>query len=107
MSANRGVTASFRLLPPGTTITKVKISSKQHQAKVSFKAIGTATGFQCALVTQPNKHGHKKEPQPHFTRCKSPKTYEHLKPGKYIFEVGAYNAGGATPTPAKRNFAIL
>ena len=71
MSANRGVTASFRLLPPGTTITKVKISSKQHQAKVSFKAIGTATGFQCALVTQPNKHGHKKEPQPHFTRCKS------------------------------------
>ena len=26
---------------------------------------------------------------------------------KYIFEVGAYNAGGATPTPAKRNFAIL
>ena len=22
-----------------------------------------------------------------FSRCKSPKTYKHLKPGRYIFEV--------------------
>ena len=104
MSADRGVAASFRLLPPGTKITKAKISSKHHQAKFSFKAIGTATGFQCALVKTPKKH-HKK-PKPTFKACRSPKTYKHLKPGKYTFEVRAFNAGGADSTSAKKSFTI-
>ena len=80
--------------PPGTKITKAKISSKHHTAKFSFKAIGTATGFQCALV------------KPSFSACRSPKTYKHLKPGKYTFEVRAFNAAGAEPTPAKKSFRI-
>jgi hypothetical protein len=104
MSADRSVAASFRLLPPGTKITKSKISSKHHMAKFSFKAIGTATGFQCALVKTP-KARHKK-PKPSFSSCRSPKTYKHLKPGKYTFEVRALNAGGRDPTPAKKSFTI-
>jgi hypothetical protein len=32
-------------------------------------------GFQCPLV------------KPSFSACRSPKTYKHLKPGKYTFEV--------------------
>ncbi len=91
-------------LPPGTKITKAKISSKHHQATFSFKAIGTATGFQCALVRTPKAH-HKK-PKPSFSACRSPKTYKHLKPGKYTFEVRALNAAGADPTPAKKSFTI-
>ena len=50
---NGGVGAAWVFvtqLPPGTKITKAKISSKHHQATFSFKAIDAATGFQCALV---------------------------------------------------------
>ena len=104
MSANRGVTASFRLVPPGTKITKVKISSKHHQAKFSFEAIGRSSGFQCALVKEPRKH-HKK-PKPLFSGCTSPKTYKQLKPGEYTFEVRAFKSAGADPTPAKKSFTI-
>ena len=91
-------------LPPGTKITKANISSKHHQATFSFKAIGTATGFQCALVKKPKAH-HKK-PKPTFKACKSPKTYKHLKPGKYTFEVRALKAAAADSTPATKSFTI-
>ena len=84
-------------VPPGTKVTKAKISSKHQQATFSFKAIGTATGFQCALV---------KKLKPTFKACKSPKTYEHLKPAKYTFEVRAFNAFGTDLTPAKKSFTI-
>jgi hypothetical protein len=84
-------------LSPGTKVTKAKISSKHQQATFSFKAIGTATGFQCALV---------KQPKATFKPCESPKTYKHLKRGKYTFEVRAFNAAGAEPTPAKKSFTI-
>jgi hypothetical protein len=104
MSANRGVAASFSLLRPGTKIAKSKISSTHRQATFSFKTIGSATGFQCALVETP-KARHKK-PKPSFSACRSPKTYKHLKAGKYTFEVRAFNAGGADPTPAEKSFTI-
>jgi hypothetical protein len=103
ISADRDVAASFKLLPPGTKITKAKISSKHHQAKLSFKAIGTATGFQCALVEKPKKHHTK--PKPHFKSCRSPKTYKHLKPGKYTFEVKALSRAG-TGKVASKSFKI-
>ena len=104
---NRDVGAAWVFvtqLPPGTKTTKAKISSKHHQATFSFKAIGTATGFQCALVTKPKAH-HKK-PKPTFKACRSPKTYRHLKPGRYAFEVRAFNAAGADSTPPKKSFTI-
>ena len=85
-----------RQLPPGTKITTAMISSKHHQATFTFKAIGTATGFQCALV---------RTPKASFSACRSPKTYTQLKPGKYTFEVRALSAAGHG-TPAKRGFTI-
>ncbi len=40
-------------------------------------------------------------------KCKSPKTYKGLKPGKHKFKVWATDAAGnKDPTPAKRRFAV-
>jgi hypothetical protein len=75
--------------PPAAKITRAKIGSQHGAAIFSFKAIGSATGFQCALVTRREHH---KQPKPHFSSCKSPKTYKHLKSGKYTFEVRALSA---------------
>jgi hypothetical protein len=83
--------------PPNTKISKASISSTKHQASFKFAAIGTAKGFQCAL-----KHGKKAA----FKSCQSPKTYKHLKPGKYTFEVRAVGSNGPDPTPAKKSFKI-
>ena len=85
-------------------ITKVKISSTHHRAKFSFKASGSVTGFQCALIKAPTGHRHKR-PRPSFSACRSPKTYKHLEPGKYSFEVRAVTAAGPG-TPAIKNFTI-
>jgi hypothetical protein len=93
----------LKLLRPGVRITSAKISSKHHSAKFTFKAAG-ASGFQCALVRKPAGK-HEKKPKPHFSRCKSPKTYKHLKHGRYTFLVRALSAG--TPgTAASKNFKI-
>jgi streptogramin lyase len=88
--------------PPAAKITSAKISSRQGAATFSFKAIGFATGFQCALVRQRKHH---KQPKPHFSSCKSPKTYEHLTPGKYAFEIRALSAA-IHGTPAGKSFNI-
>lgn len=89
--------------PPKVKITKAKTSSKHHTAKFSFKALGSASGLQCALVRKPKKH-HKKS-KPHFASCKSPKRYKHLKAGKYTFEVRAVTAGVLGKVTSK-NFRI-
>jgi DNA-binding beta-propeller fold protein YncE len=80
-----------------TKITKTTISSKHRQAKFSFKAIGTATGFQCALVKQKPHH----RVTAVFSSCRSPKTYRNLKNGSYTFEVRALNAAGHGPAATK------
>ena len=94
--------------PHGTTITKSKIKKKKHSARFSFKASGTVTGFQCALAKQKKgKHGKKKKKvKLVFRSCASPKTYKHLKHGRYIFEVRAVNGAGVDPKPAVRKFKI-
>jgi DNA-binding beta-propeller fold protein YncE len=84
--------------PPNTKLTNGSVSSRKHQATFKFKAVGTATGFQCALVN--GKHAAR------FTRCKSPKTYKHLHAGKYKFEVRAIGPGGLDATPATERFKI-
>jgi hypothetical protein len=104
MSADQAVTATFDATPPpppgtpNTKIKKAKINKRKRKAKFAFKAVGEATGFQCALAKGKRK--------PKFKRCSSPKKYKHLKPAKYTFQVRAMGDGGKDPTPAKRKFRI-
>jgi DNA-binding beta-propeller fold protein YncE len=83
---------------PNTKISKAKINSKKHMATFKFKATGSSTGFQCALL--------KKHKKAKFSQCSSPKTYKRLRRGKYTFEVRAAGAGGVDPTPVKKTFKI-
>ena len=98
MSADHSVSAIF-VINPNTTITKAKISPATRSATFKFKALGKATGFQCAL-------GSKKHNKPKFNKCRSPQTYKKLKPGTYTFEVRAVNSVGKDPSPAKRRFTV-
>lgn len=93
------------LVPPRhTRIYKLKISKKKHHATFWFKASGTVKGFQCELRRYlPKKHAFGKAV---FVQCSSPKSYGHLKRGRYMFEVRAYNASGPDKTPATKTFKI-
>ena len=95
---------------PGTTLKKAKIDSDKGTASFTFAGSGSVTGFACEL-TRPKPKGAKaskarKPRKPKFVPCKSPRTYMHLAPGKYTFEVEAQGPGGADPTPAKHKFRI-
>src|SRR5439155_925475 len=105
MTAERTVTARFELLPD-TKITKSKIDKTNRRAKFKFKARGKSTGFQCALVKKHKKGKKHKKPKPHFSSCRSPKTFKGLAAGGYTFLVRAFNAGGPDPTPAKKSFKL-
>jgi hypothetical protein len=83
---------------PNTRISSAKISSKRRVARFRFRATGSSTGFQCALV--------KRHRKPSFKKCRSPKTYRHLRAGRYTFKVRALSSAGVDPTPAKRRFKI-
>lgn len=100
MNAQKRVTATFKLVPPNTKITRHKISKKTGSATFGFAAVGQATGFQCALVREG------RTAKPTYSSCHSPKSYPHLKPGSYTFLVRAVNAAGADPTPASLPFTI-
>jgi hypothetical protein len=88
---------------PGTTglpNTKIKKRPKNRSDDVSptfkFKSTESGSKFKCKL-------DHKK-----FKRCKSPKTYHGLDPGKHTFKVRATDAdGNADKTPAKDKFRVL
>jgi hypothetical protein len=93
------------LPPPNTTITKTKINRKKERVSFSFQAIGSATGFECELLAPLRKHHER--PRPTFSRCTSPKIYKHLLPGKYRFEVRAFNSAGVDPTPATKKVKVM
>jgi hypothetical protein len=86
------------LVPPNTKISSAKVSSRKQMAKFKFKATGSSSGFECALV--------KRHRRPKFRKCRSPKTCRRLRVGKYTFEVRALGSAGVDPTPAKRRFKI-
>jgi hypothetical protein len=91
--------------PPNTKITKATfVNGTAHHATFKFKAIGRADGFQCKLV-QLKDHAPHASPSS-FSSCHSPLTYEYVHPGRYTFEVRAFNAGGTDPTPATYTFDI-
>lgn len=80
---------------PTTTILKAKI--KELTAVFRFTgadAGGAGVKFECKLDKQK------------YHRCRSPKTYKNLKPGKHKFLVRAVSANGVDSTPAKRKFRI-
>jgi dipeptidyl aminopeptidase/acylaminoacyl peptidase len=110
MSSARSVTANFALTsttapprPAHSKITKAKVNADKHIARFSFSA-QDAIGFQCELIP-PTKKGHKKR-KATFGSCRSPKTYKHLKAGKYRFLVRGVNSTGVDPTAARKTFTI-
>ena len=85
---------------PNTKIRKAKIVAGKGEAIFRFNAVGVANGFQCELR---RRHS---DAKPNFKSCRSPKTYKHLKPGRYTFEVRGLNPAGHDPTPAERKFTL-
>jgi outer membrane protein assembly factor BamB len=96
--------------PPAPTVTK---PPRTKLAAVTLRrAAGLATfrftsepgaRFECRL--QGIRKGGAPEPA-RFRSCKSPRTYRHLTPGRYRFQVRAVNAAGPDRSPAGRGFTI-
>jgi hypothetical protein len=110
MDQARSVTATFELPKPSKTkIKAAKVNGAKRSATFSFEASGTVSGFECRLSAPKSKKG-KGKAHPSaaikFSKCASPKTYKHLKPGGYTFEVRAFNAAGHDPKPARRAFRV-
>jgi hypothetical protein len=84
-------------------LTNAKISAKHHSAKFTFRAIGKARGFQCALVKKPADRHRKLKPR--YRSCRSPTTYRHLRRGRYTFLVRALN-GRIPGKPVSKNFKV-
>jgi hypothetical protein len=82
---------------PNTTIKKrPKNRSGDDSPTFKFKSDEPGSTFKCKL-------DHKK-----FHKCKSPKTYHGVAPGKHTFKVEAIDAdGNVDPTPAKDKFTVL
>jgi hypothetical protein len=102
---NNATAPTEKLCAPGVGIggdpnTKIKKRPKNKSGDDSptfkFKSTEAGSTFKCKL-------DHKK-----FHKCKSPKTYHGLDPGKHKFKVEAIDAdGNLDPTPAKDKFKIL
>jgi hypothetical protein len=71
-------------------------------AKFRFAAEG-ALRLECRLIKIAKGAAGASAAHP-FRRCSSPKTYRHLGPGSYRFEVRGVDAAGPDPTPAERRF---
>lgn len=82
---------------PQTKILKApKKKSQSSTARFRFGSDEPGSSFRCKLDGKP------------FRACKSPKTYQDLKPGKHVFKVRAIDpAGNADPSPAKKKFTVL
>lgn len=83
--------------PPQTTIRKgPKAKTHSTTAKFKFSSSEAKSKFECKLDRK------------RFKRCRSPKQYKGLKPGKHVFKVRAIDkAGNVDPTPAKKKFKVL
>lgn len=81
--------------PPRTTIVSRKVHSRTRSVTIRFRSNETASQFHCKLDRgKPRK-------------CRPPKTYAGLVPGRHTFRVFAVDASGnADPTPAVSRFTI-
>jgi hypothetical protein len=80
--------------------TKIKKRPKNRSDDTSptfkFKSTETGSKFKCKLDRKK------------FRKCRSPKTYHELDPGKHTFKVKAIDAdGNVDKTPAKDGFKVL
>lgn len=66
----------------------------QGVARFSFKSDESGSTFRCKLDS--------KRP----AKCRSPKTYKGLKPGKHTFKLWAIDPAGNQSKPAKRGFRV-
>jgi CSLREA domain-containing protein len=81
---------------PTVKITKApKPKSTSTTAKFKFKSNEAGSTFECKLD------------KGKFKKCKSPKTYKQLKPGKHVFKVRAIDKAGNVGKAAKRKFTVL
>lgn len=81
---------------PKVTIKKApKAKSTKTTAKFKFTSDEAGSTFRCKLDKKP------------FAKCKSPKTYKKLKPGKHVFKVKATDAAGNVSAVVKRKFTVL
>ena len=80
--------------PPRTTISKRVLKRRPSAWVLAFGSNEPGSTFRCKL----DKH--------RFAKCRSPKRYEHLRPGPHTFKVFAVDpAGNADPSPAVAHFA--
>lgn len=82
---------------PETRITKGP-KAQTHSTTVRFKFSSSEANsrFECKLDKKP------------FKKCKSPKKYKKLKPGKHVFKVRSIDtAGNVDGSPAKKKFRVL
>jgi hypothetical protein len=93
------------LAPPDAELLKAQIDAATHSATFHFKASGSSTGFECALIREPARRGAKAH-RPVYAVCETSKTFRHLAAGSYELFVRAVGPGGASVTPATRRFTI-
>jgi hypothetical protein len=84
-------------IDPGTTITfGPRSRGTRRTVRFGFESNEEPVLFKCKLTGRP------------LTSCNSPKTYRHLRPGRYKFSVYAIDeAGNRDYSPAKKRFRIL
>jgi hypothetical protein len=82
--------------PPNTTITLgVSGATARRSASFRFRSSERASTFGCKLDRRP------------WARCRSPRTYRNLRPGRHTFQVRARDAAGnVDPTPARRIWTV-
>jgi outer membrane protein assembly factor BamB len=90
--------------PPWTKLKAVSL----HRAagRVTFHFTSEAgVDFECRLQRFARRGAPAPAPAP-FKRCASPRTYGHLAPGRYRFQVRAVNAAGPDRSPAGKRFTL-
>lgn len=91
-------TSASHAVDSAPTTGRVKVHVSRHSATVRFSGAGHHTGFQCRLKSARHRGA--------WTRCKSPRRYRHLRPGRYQIAVRAVGPGGTDRSPSHRAFRI-
>ncbi len=87
---------------PNSKLSARIIDTRHHRPTFKFRALGSATGFQCALVQL-------RAPQGVETAVLPLQLGEELQTarvGQYEFYVRAFNTGGVDLTPATTTFKL-